>query len=52
MPVTCQYEKNNQGVIITAVGTVDGDDFVNKIVELFSDGETIRNYKYRLNDFT
>ena len=52
MPVTCQYENNKQGVIITAVRTVDGEELIHNMKELFSDEQTIRNYRYGLNDFT
>lgn len=52
MPVTYQYVDNKQSVVIKAVGAVDGEDFVNTMVELFSDEQTIRNYRYGLNDFT
>lgn len=52
MPVTYQYVENKQGVIITATGVVDGVEFINKIEEIFSDEQTIRNYKYGLVDYT
>ena len=52
MPVTVQYESSNQGVVISAAGTVEGEDFINTMAELFSDEQAIRNYRYGLNDFT
>lgn len=52
MPTTFQYENNQQGIIVTAVGTVDGEDFLKKMEEFFSDEQKIRNYKYGINDFT
>jgi len=52
MAVTFQYENNKQGIIVTAIGRVDGKEFLNKMEEFFSDPQTIRNYRYGLNDFT
>ena len=52
MPVTYQYENDKQGVIITAVGAIDGEDFIHNMKELFSDDQATRNYRYGLNDFT
>ena len=52
MAVIFQYENNKQAIIVTAVGTVDGKEFLQKMEEFFSDEQTIRNYKYGLNDFT
>ena len=52
MPVTCQYVDHKQGVIITASGNVDGEEFINKIAELFTDEKTIQNYKFGLVDLT
>lgn len=52
MAVSFQHEDNKQGVIVTAVGIVDGKEFLEKMEEFFSDEQTVRNYKYGLNDFT
>ena len=52
MPVSYEYVDNKQGVIITAVGDVDGAEFINKMREIFSDAQTIQNYKYGLVDYT
>ena len=52
MPVHYEYIDNKQGVIITALGIVEGEEFINVIKELFSHKETIQNYKYGLVDYT
>jgi len=52
MAVIFQYENDKQGIIVTAIGIVEGKEFLNKMRESFSDEQTIRNYRYGLNDFT
>jgi len=52
MGVTFQYEKNKQGLIVTAIGIVDGKEFLDKMKEFFSDEQAIQSYRYGLNDFT
>jgi hypothetical protein len=37
MALTFQYESNKQGIIVTAAGTVDGQEFLNNMKEFFSD---------------
>lgn len=42
MPVTYEFVDNKEGVIITSVGDITGEEFINIIREIFSDEETIR----------
>lgn len=52
MPLTFQLENNKQGVLVIADGVITGEEFLTEMEEFFSDEQTIRSYRYGLNDFT
>jgi len=52
MPVEYEYHDNRQGVLIRAWGNVDGSDMISSMRRIFSDDETIRNYRYGIVDYS
>lgn len=52
MSVNFEYLDNKQGVLIRAEGEVDGAEMVNVMHQIFSDEETIKNFRYGVVDYS